>query len=171
MKAWEYRNISFSDRVWMHVVHNAFTNCDIFTGSKDSYGYGQIKNKSKNVLVHRWVLENAKGPIPRGMCVLHSCDTPACVNVEHLRLGTHAENMTDKKMRHRAVGINSGAKHTRPMAKLTESNVISIKVGLASGKSQIELAKRFLVSKTTISNVCLEKTWRHLNIHVCNYGS
>ena len=171
MKPWEYRNISFSDRVWMHVVHDAVTDCDIFTGCKDTYGYGQVKNKGKSVLVHRWVLESAKGPIPHGMFVLHSCDTPACVNVEHLRIGTHAENMMDKKNRRRAVGTNSGAKHTRPTAKLTESNVISIKVGLASGKRQIDFAKRFSVSRAAISDIFLEKTWRHLNIHVCNHGN
>ena len=171
MKPWEYRNISFSDRVWMHVVHDAVTDCDIFTGCKDTHGYGQIKNKGKNILVHRWVLENSKGPIPNGMCVLHSCDTPACVNVEHLRLGTHAENMKDKHFRGRSNNVPRGHTHKRPRAKVTEEQVVAIKVALAAKKSQISQAVRFGVSRNLISEIYLEKTWRHLNIHVSNYGS
>ena len=47
---------------------------------------------SRETFAHRWTWEQANGPIPRGMVVMHICDNPPCVELSHLRLGTHAEN-------------------------------------------------------------------------------
>ncbi len=42
---------------------------------------------------HRIAYELVHGPVPRRLYVLHRCDTPRCVNVEHLALGTQKENI------------------------------------------------------------------------------
>ena len=50
------------------------------------------------------VLEHHGRPRPPGTEVLHSCDRTECVNIEHLRWGTHAENMAEMSARSRAKG-------------------------------------------------------------------
>jgi hypothetical protein len=78
------------------------TTCWEWVGHKDRFGYGVMKIRSKPKLAHRMIFEYFKSiNIPDGMCVLHSCDHPWCVNPYHLRLGTHAENMKDLKIRKR----------------------------------------------------------------------
>ena len=170
-KSWQWRTISFADRVYLRVNKDADTGCHNFTGQLNTDGYGQIKDRGRSVMVHRWVWEQSNGPIPAGLCVCHHCDNPRCINPAHLYAGTHQRNMQDKADRGRSNNVPRGHAHKRPRAKVTEKQVIAIKVALAAKKSQISQAVRFGVSRNLISEIYLEKTWRHLNIHVCNYGN
>ncbi|WP_435992485.1 HNH endonuclease signature motif containing protein [Brevundimonas sp. LjRoot202] len=65
----------------------------------------------KKVTAHRVAYECEHGPLPVGMCVLHKCDTPACINPQHLVAGTQSENMLDRSAKGR-VG-RSGGGHPR----------------------------------------------------------
>ena len=73
------------------------TGCWLWQKSRDTRGYGQIGIDGKTPGVHRvaWELEN--GPVPEGLYVLHNCyrGKHGCCNPDHLRLGTHKENMND----------------------------------------------------------------------------
>lgn len=60
------------------------------------------KRKGRRTTAHRAAWEAAHGPIPAGLFVLHHCDNRACSNLEHLYLGTHADNMRDVRERGRA---------------------------------------------------------------------
>jgi hypothetical protein len=94
--------------------------CLLWTGHTTGNGYGGIKHRGRTLRAHRVSYELHTGPIPAGMEVLHRCDVPACVNPEHLFLGTHADNMKDKSAKGR-VARNFGEANGR--AKLTDEQV------------------------------------------------
>lgn len=75
--------------------------CWLWQGQINSWGYGQLMVEGKYLAAHRlsWTLK--RGDIPEGKSVLHTCDVRNCVNPEHLYLGSHEENMADRKRRGR----------------------------------------------------------------------
>jgi hypothetical protein len=58
-------------------------------------GYGQFSVLGKSAIAHRFAWALSNGFIPPGMEICHRCDNPACVRVDHLFVGTHADNMKD----------------------------------------------------------------------------
>lgn len=70
--------------------------CLLWMGAMNETGYGRFRLNGRQTGAHRAAWTLANGPIPAGLCVMHECDTPSCVNVSHLRLGTYSENEFDK---------------------------------------------------------------------------
>jgi len=64
-------------------------------------GYGRVMVAHQNLRAHRLAWELYRGPIPPGEIVMHRCDTPCCVNPDHLVIGTVAENNQHKALRDR----------------------------------------------------------------------
>jgi hypothetical protein len=75
------------------------TPCIEYDGFRNANGYGRVNKRVGGKLisryVHRTAWEQANGPIPAGMIVMHLCDNPPCYRLDHLRLGTHEENRAD----------------------------------------------------------------------------
>jgi len=76
--------------------------CEVYQGALDRDGYGQKWVNGKNTRAHRTAWIEFYGEIPDGMMVCHHCDNPSCINIDHLFLGTNADNQKDsvKKNRH-----------------------------------------------------------------------
>lgn len=81
------------DRFWSKVKKSE--GCWEWQATLSNKGYGQFRVDGKLALSHRFAYELAKGPILKGLHILHSCDNPACVNPDHLSVGTRADNMQD----------------------------------------------------------------------------
>jgi HNH endonuclease len=75
--------------------------CIEWTGCLTADGYGAITVNGRGTRTHRVNWELTNGPIPPDMFVCHHCDNPPCCNVDHLFLGTHADNMADMRAKGR----------------------------------------------------------------------
>lgn len=154
---WVYRGLSCEEKFWAQVKKT--DTCWLWTSGKDRGGYGSFRGKiGVHVYdrTHRYAYALFHGEIPKGMCVCHSCDTPACVNPEHLFLGTGADNMNDKisKGRQRgAFGEKSGA------AILTEDQVRAI---LIDPRPHPAIAADYGVKGSTIGSIKQRVSWSHI---------
>jgi hypothetical protein len=69
------------------------TPCILWPKQKDKDGYGRITFKQRRLLAHRWAWEQQNGQIPNGLEIDHLCRVRSCINVQHLELVTHQENV------------------------------------------------------------------------------
>lgn len=75
--------------------------------------YGTLHINRRVILAHRLMWNLMKGRIPQGLGVLHTCDNPLCINIEHLFLGTAEDNTADalRKGRKRVGGCQKKSKY------------------------------------------------------------
>lgn len=85
------------------------TGCWIWTGCINSQGYGTVRHCGRMDYVHRVIYRLLKRThIPRAMVLMHSCDTRACCNPDHVRPGSHRANMRDMVAKDRAATLENG---------------------------------------------------------------
>lgn len=142
------------------------TVCWLWKGDTTN-GYGtllppeRIRKNGKLVkeYAHRffWSLFNNEA-VPEGLVIRHKCDTPLCVNPEHLIPGTKRENSQDMKLRRRSTW---GERN--PRAKLTEHQVLKIKeLLMCTNLSQQKIGDRFGVSRGAVKEIAEGKNWAYL---------
>lgn len=128
--------------------------CVLFTGYRNPKGYGQKWDGTKVKLAHRLAMERHLGrELLSTECVCHRCDTPACINISHLFIGTPADNTRDMLAKGRV---------WRGRTKLTAEQVRAIRGETPRYGYLAELASRHGVSKTTIVDVRNRKHYAHL---------
>lgn len=136
--------------------------CWIWNAAKDSKGYGRIGTggrKGKDVFAHRLSYFLHKGEIPTGMLVCHKCDKPACVNPDHLFLGTQTDNMRDCVNKGRLNPFKPKGE-LNPKAKLNWSNVREIRSFRSKDvKSRKHLSIQYGVDIQTINRIIENKSW------------
>jgi hypothetical protein len=75
---------------------NEITGCWLKPTQGNPAGYVKMRctvnGKSKLKSAHRVAYELYKGPIPKGKCVMHTCNIRNCWNPYHLIVGTLKEN-------------------------------------------------------------------------------
>lgn len=87
--------IPLMDRITRKIKVNE-NGCHIFTGSKDRCGYGRVKVGKHNLGAHKIMFLLINGNYDQSKLeIMHSCDNPSCVNIDHLSAGTHKQNMHD----------------------------------------------------------------------------
>ena len=138
----DMRFLSTKERLEIQSIPITESGCWIWTGRVQNSGYANIRHNGKHMGAHRASYLAYKGDIPEGVMVCHACDTPLCVNPDHLFLGSHKDNMIDRNRKGRTAsqrGERNGC------AKLTESQVFEIKY---SGMSAKEASAKFEISKS-----------------------
>ena len=152
---------SLEQRFWAKVDKSGGDDaCWIWTAAvvKDK-GYGKLSVSTsvwKPAHIVSWRLAN--GAVPSGLCVLHKCDNPPCVNPKHLFLGTLADNNADMKSKDRH---QRGERHYD--AILTDEDIPKIRLAYANRQASYSvLGRRYGVSGSAIYAVVKRKTWKHI---------
>lgn len=154
------------ERFWSNTnkdgpIHPVCGQCWVWMGKPSVRGYGRIGVNYQRLDVHRYSYELNIGPLPDGMCVLHKCDNPMCVNPDHLFAGTRTENMEDKVAKGRQTRGEgySRAKLTDEAVRYIRANYVMYSKVRTNAK---ELARMFGVGSRVITDVVKGKYWKHV---------
>jgi len=148
--------MSLEERFWAKV--NKTNDCWLWTGCQ-SEGYGYIRHNKKSYRTNRVSWELHFGSIPLGLLVCHKCDNPSCVRPDHLFLGTNLENTQDRDRKKRNKSPK-GEQHGS--AKLTISDILAIRELHTQKIQTVEIARRFGVCRSHISEIIHRKFWKHI---------
>lgn len=130
--------------------------CVVWTGGKDKDGYGKFMvgpaGRQKTMRPHRWLYTLVVGVLG-SRYLLHSCDQPACVALQHLSPGTQRQNVADC--------IAKGRKG-KGSAKVSVRDVASIKYLHAHGVSLTALAEQFDLTKSGVFAITSGRNWSNV---------
>lgn len=114
--------------------------CILWTGAVTSSGYGCRRFRGRCESAHVVAYIEAKGEIPAGREIDHTCRTQLCINPDHLEAVTHLENVR----RSRA-------------SKLSMEQARAIR---AAEGTIIAIGERFGVHNSTVSRIRSGQIWR-----------
>ncbi|HVK84225.1 MAG TPA: HNH endonuclease [Kofleriaceae bacterium] len=173
--------IDWDDPFWKFVHPEALSGCWLWHGYLNNRGYGKFNTPRRTRrpgdrpvrYAHRVAYERCIGPISDDLFVCHRCDNRACVNPDHLFLGTRLDNAADMVRKGRAATGVRNASKKRPWrvargsrnghAKLTEDQVAEILRRLDAGQSKASVARAFGCSPGNISRINSGDQWVHVS--------
>lgn len=120
--------------------------CIVWTGAKNQPSsrkirYGKFNEGGKQWQAHRWIYTQTIGKIPRHKVLLHSCDKPLCVTLQHLTPGSHAQNTEDMLSKGRGRG-HFPRQHTD--AVVSEARRLAKSVGVNEAARALKLTPSFV---------------------------
>lgn len=140
--------------------------CWIWESTRIHTGYGHFSVGGRKYIASRlsWIISN--GPIPDGLKVLHTCDTPPCVNPRHLFVDTQKANVEDcyakgRSRFHRHPDLKLQGSEC-PHAKLNEWQAVGAMAMCLMGMLQVAIATDLGVKHECISKIYRGTRWKHL---------
>ena len=146
--------------------------CWFWSGLTRNRGYGATPYNGWTQAAHRVSWQIHRGPIPKGICVLHKCDNPPCVRPSHLWLGSVKDNNVDAKLKGRTARGDKNGTHLHPErlqygeshhgSVLTEQKVKEIRQKAKLGVIYDKLSEEYNIARSTISQVVRRQTWKNV---------
>jgi hypothetical protein len=158
-------------RFWSKVNVTQY-GCWEWKGSKQRKGYGTFRLLGRTELAHRvaWALFNIEAQANLSIC--HDCDNPSCCRPNHMFEGTNADNVADSIAKQRPRGPAPGTDSTppekrargsrHPATSLSDEDVKQLRRDAKGGTLRRELANRYGISMSTVSNITSRRTWSHI---------
>lgn len=138
-------------RFWAKV--NKTQTCWLWQGAKgDRFGHGAVayrpegQSRQVHVYAHRFSWTLTHGPIPDNLSVLHACDVPACVNPNHLFLGTQSDNLTDARQKGRLVD-------GRHLIKVSDAGIADIRAHYRPRHNGKQLAAQYGITLISLLRI------------------
>lgn len=144
---------------WSKVrIPDSRADCWEWQSTLNDNGYGRFSTDGGKIAAHRFAYEVVHGPIADGLVIRHMCHNRRCCNPNHLLAGTAKDNAKDAMDAGRfSLGtVNGNAKLTPDAINYIRQNPDKMKGFL--------LAKKFGVSKATISGIKNGRVWRHVSL-------
>ncbi len=143
-------------RFWAQVDTSAGPGaCWPWRGKVNESGYGVFLHAPAS----RYACALAHG-VPmdsESLVAMHRCDNPPCVNPNHLKWGSRADNNRDMREKGR---ISRGA--ARWNAHLTPALVVEARFRVSAGESRASVARSFGICASAIDDAVAGKTWSHV---------
>lgn len=169
---------AFLEMILSNVEWEPNTGCLLWTRWCGKNNRARVWYKSRRWATTRAIYDALVGPLPREIYLCHRCDTPACVNPDHLFLGTNKDNQLDfvrkgrkrrESTRRKPIDANA-RRYVFPVrrgeecitAKANDEMVREIRRKSALGIGYRKLSKEFGLARSTIQHIVHGRTWKHV---------
>lgn len=147
-------------RRFMSKIHRGDNGCWLWLDKLRKDGYGHIKINGKMILAHRFSWYIFNNNIPTTKYCLHRCDNRACVNPDHLFLGTQEDNMADMTNKGRSPSNEGDA---NPHSKISERDALDILRLYSRGECAARvLSDKYHISETQVYLIYTGVSWGFL---------